>query len=95
MQQPLQRRVTQYSVIRAVGKGTFGIVYEAEECGTGRIVAVKKVFQDKNYKVFSVFSSNLVESRVTNDEVAQSPQRCDALQFLLLANGSCAACQCW
>ncbi|CBK24317.2 Protein kinase [Blastocystis hominis] len=50
LRQPLQRRVTQYSVIRAVGKGTFGIVYEAEECGTGRIVAVKKVFQDKNYK---------------------------------------------
>ena len=54
---------------------------------------MKKVFQDKNYKVFSVFSSNLVESRVTNDEVPQSSQRSSAIQFLLLSNGSCAACQ--
>ena len=45
-----QKYVTRYSVLRAVGKGTFGVVYEAEEYGTGRIVAVKKVFQDKNYK---------------------------------------------
>lgn len=43
--------MNRYTVIKAVGKGTFGIVYEAEEYGTGRIVAVKKVFQDKNYKV--------------------------------------------
>ena len=39
----------------------FGVVYEAEEYGTGRIVAVKKVFQDKNYKV----------SLVSNDEVVE------------------------
>ena len=45
-----QRHVSRYTVIKAVGKGTFGVVYEAEEYGTGRIVAVKKVFQDKNYK---------------------------------------------
>lgn len=50
LRQSSQRHVTRYSVIKAVGKGTFGVVYEAEECGTGRIVAVKKVFQDKNYK---------------------------------------------
>ena len=43
--------MSRYTVIKTVGKGTFGMVYEAEEYGTGRIVAVKKVFQDKNYKV--------------------------------------------
>lgn len=32
------------------------MVYEAEEYGTGRIVAIKKVFQDKNYKVGSINS---------------------------------------
>ncbi len=48
-----RRERLSYTVIKAVGKGTFGVVYEAEEYGTGRIVAVKKVFQDRNYKVVS------------------------------------------
>ena len=62
LRQSSQRHVTRYSVIKAVGKGTFGVVYEAEECGTGRIVAVKKVFQDKNYKVHLFISCKISES---------------------------------
>lgn len=69
--------------MRAVGKGTFGVVYEAEEYGTGRIVAVKKVFQDKNYKVGDEFGFNRVEPGTADNEDAESPKYRDSLQLVL------------
>jgi histidine kinase len=75
--------------LRAVGKGTFGVVYEAEEYGTGRIVAVKKVFQDKNYKVDVVSVFDCVEPGTVDHEDVEPPQHCDSLQLLLLGNGKC------
>ena len=66
-------------MLRAVGKGTFGVVYEAEESGTGRIVAVKKVFQDKNYKVGVVTDFDGVEPRTVDHEDVESPQYSDTL----------------
>ena len=39
-----------YSLSRATGSGTFGVVYQATVAETGETVAIKKVFQDRRYK---------------------------------------------
>jgi cyclin-dependent kinase 7 len=36
-----------YKVIKALGQGTWGVVHQAEQKGTGRIVAVKKIKSEK------------------------------------------------
>lgn len=39
-----------YVAIKTIGSGTFGVVFLAQECMTGRLVSVKKVLQDSRYK---------------------------------------------
>ena len=40
-----------YTTERVVGNGSFGVVYQATVVGTGETVAIKKVLQDRKYKV--------------------------------------------
>ncbi|KAM7275917.1 hypothetical protein ACFE04_017783 [Oxalis oulophora] len=44
------KRTISYMAERAVGKGTFGIVFQAKCIETGETVAIKKVLQDRRYK---------------------------------------------
>jgi len=39
-----------YQQDKKVGSGTFGTVYKARDKKTLDVVAIKKVYQDKNYK---------------------------------------------
>mmetsp|Transcript_36850 Transcript_36850/g.42027 ORF Transcript_36850/g.42027 Transcript_36850/m.42027 type:complete len:391 (+) Transcript_36850:384-1556(+) len=39
-----------YSAERIIGNGSFGVVFQAAVVGTGDIVAIKKVLQDKRFK---------------------------------------------
>lgn len=39
-----------YSAERVIGKGSFGVVFYATVIGTGELVAIKKVLQDKRFK---------------------------------------------
>ena len=39
-----------YSLIKPTGNGAFGMVYKAKDNKNGKIVAIKKVFQDQRYK---------------------------------------------
>lgn len=39
-----------YSAERIIGNGSFGVVFQAAVVGTGEIVAIKKVLQDKRFK---------------------------------------------
>lgn len=39
-----------YSIERIIGKGSFGVVFQASTIGSGEIVAIKKVLQDKRFK---------------------------------------------
>ena len=39
-----------YSAERIIGNGSFGVVFEAKVVGTGEVVAIKKVLQDKRFK---------------------------------------------
>ncbi len=41
-----------YTDIKVVGNGSFGVVYQANLCDTNETVAVKKVLQDRRFKVF-------------------------------------------
>ena len=49
---PITQGVTlAYSADRIMGKGSFGIVFEATITETGQRVAVKRVLQDRRFKV--------------------------------------------
>ena len=39
-----------YALIKPTGNGAFGMVYKAKDTKNGKIVAIKKVFQDQRYK---------------------------------------------
>lgn len=40
-----------YTDPKVIGNGSFGVVFEAKLCETGELVAIKKVLQDKRFKV--------------------------------------------
>ena len=40
-----------YSAERIIGNGSFGVVFRATIAQTGEVVAIKKVLQDKRFKV--------------------------------------------
>lgn len=45
-----------YSDAKVIGNGSFGVVYQAKLCNTGDMIAIKKVLQDKRFKVIrSIF----------------------------------------
>ena len=42
-----------YMDAKVIGNGSFGVVYQAKLCDSGKPVAIKKVLQDKRFKVCS------------------------------------------
>ena len=40
-----------YTDTKVIGNGSFGVVYQARLCDTQGLVAIKKVLQDKRFKV--------------------------------------------
>lgn len=40
-----------YTDTKVIGNGSFGVVYQAKLCETSETVAIKKVLQDKRFKV--------------------------------------------
>lgn len=36
--------------MKVIGQGTFGVVYKAVDLATKKTVAIKKVYQDPNYR---------------------------------------------
>lgn len=45
-----------YMDSKIIGNGSFGVVYQAKLCDTGEMVAIKKVLQDKRFKVSFILS---------------------------------------
>lgn len=41
-----------YTDTKVIGNGSFGVVYQARMCDSSELVAIKKVLQDKRFKVF-------------------------------------------
>lgn len=58
-QGPDTSRQVSYTDTKVIGNGSFGVVYQAKLCDCGDLVAIKKVLQDKRFKVCysCVFSS--------------------------------------
>ena len=40
-----------YTDTKVIGNGSFGVVYQARMCDSTELVAIKKVLQDKRFKV--------------------------------------------
>ena len=52
-QGPDQPEEVSYTDTKVIGNGSFGVVYQARLVNTGELVAIKKVLQDKRFKVGS------------------------------------------
>lgn len=50
-QGPDRPQEVSYTDTKVIGNGSFGVVYQAKLCDTGELVAIKKVLQDKRFKV--------------------------------------------
>lgn len=48
---PDQAKEVSYTDIKVIGNGSFGVVYQAKLVDSGELVAIKKVLQDKRFKV--------------------------------------------
>ena len=47
-----------YADTKVIGNGSFGVVYQAKLIDTGELVAIKKVLQDKRFKVSTILFLN-------------------------------------
>ncbi|KAJ6226108.1 protein kinase shaggy-related [Anaeramoeba flamelloides] len=45
-----EKKIEKYTLVKKIGKGAFGIVYKAKITSSGKIVAIKKVYQDPRYR---------------------------------------------
>lgn len=57
-----------YTDTKVIGNGSFGVVYQARMCDSTELVAIKKVLQDKRFKVnkdpFAVLSPHDMYTRI-------------------------------
>lgn len=56
-QGPDRPQEVSYTDTKVIGNGSFGVVYQAKLCDSGELVAIKKVLQDKRFKVSLCISS--------------------------------------
>lgn len=59
-QGPDRPQEVSYTDIKVIGNGSFGVVYQARLIDSQEWVAIKKVLQDKRFKVLHTHSSVLV-----------------------------------
>lgn len=66
-QGPDRPQEVSYTDTKVIGNGSFGVVYQAKLCDSGELVAIKKVLQDKRFKVrhahhtiYSIFKLTLL-----------------------------------
>lgn len=58
-QGPDRPQEVSYTDTKVIGNGSFGVVYQAKLCETNEFVAIKKVLQDKRFKV-SFLNTSLI-----------------------------------
>uniref|UniRef100_A0A3Q3BRZ9 Glycogen synthase kinase-3 beta n=1 Tax=Kryptolebias marmoratus TaxID=37003 RepID=A0A3Q3BRZ9_KRYMA len=71
-QGPDRPQEVSYTDTKVIGNGSFGVVYQAKLCDSGELVAIKKVLQDKRFKVepaLNTCSFLVFASREQKDEV--------------------------
>lgn len=52
-----------YTDTRVIGNGSFGVVFQAKLIETNELVAIKKVLQDRRFKVRTNFSLSILIKR--------------------------------
>ena len=67
-----------YTDTKVIGNGSFGVVYQARMCDSSELVAIKKVLQDKRFKVFL-----LLLFRLPTIYIYVCPFRCDVFVFVM------------
>jgi len=50
-QPPDRQQEISYSIVKVIGSGSFGVVYQARLQEENEMVAIKKVLQDRRFKV--------------------------------------------
>lgn len=65
-QGPDRPQEVSYADMKLIGNGSFGVVYQAKLCDTGELIAIKKVLQDKRFKVsyFTLLVVQVVNYRI-------------------------------
>lgn len=66
-----------YTDTKVIGNGSFGVVYQAKLFDTGELIAIKKVLQDKRFKVslshqFFVLSLEIPPAKKTHFETSST-----------------------
>lgn len=79
-QGPDRPQEVSYTDTKVIGNGSFGVVYQAKLCDSGEMVAIKKVLQDKRFKVSQTMKMDFIlyinkkilflEPRITNHATA-------------------------
>lgn len=66
-----------YTDAKVIGNGSFGVVYQAKLVETNELVAIKKVLQDKRFKVYNIcmYSCSIDISRQTKT-IRSEKRRC-------------------
>lgn len=59
-QGPDRPQEVSYTDTKVIGNGSFGVVYQAKLCDSGELVAIKKVLQDKRFKVKNTPTHSLI-----------------------------------
>lgn len=62
-QGPDRPQEVSYTDIKVIGNGSFGVVYQARLIDSQEMVAIKKVLQDKRFKVSMLGMIRFTESR--------------------------------
>jgi len=54
-QPPDRQQEISYTIVKVIGSGSFGVVYQARLQEENEMVAIKKVLQDRRFKVIIQF----------------------------------------
>lgn len=54
-QPPDRQQEISYTIVKVIGSGSFGVVYQARLQEENEMVAIKKVLQDRRFKVILLF----------------------------------------
>jgi len=59
-QPPDRQQEISYSIVKVIGSGSFGVVYQARLQEDNEMVAIKKVLQDRRFKVIISIVGQLI-----------------------------------
>ena len=68
-----ETRDLQYTQCKIVGNGSFGVVFQTKLSPSGEDAAIKRVLQDKRFKVRTGVESSCVQPRVSATNASPEP----------------------